>query len=105
MLLFAASTKLVLLSCPLTLISPLTPSQRIGELDPLTQRACKDMKLMDAVFEMGLAVYRRAAPDPPFGEPKRDSMANPKGIQKLVQFDDVSVNSYTQPIQTPSTVY
>ena len=51
-----------------------------GELDKQTQRIVKDTKLIDAVFNMGLAPYLRAAD--PFGD--ASAMVSARGVQKLV---------------------
>jgi len=56
-----------------------------GEEDHLTQRISRDMKLMDAVFEMGLAAYNRCSPQLPFeGWEAGSPLDGPRGMQKLI---------------------
>ena len=51
-----------------------------GDLDAQTQRIVKDTKLMDAVFNMGLAPYKRVGKGrDPFSDPKNEEMLNPRG--------------------------
>lgn len=54
-----------------------------GVPDTAAQRACRDLKLMDAVFEMGYALYVRIFPDDPWanGSP---AIKGPRAVQKLV---------------------
>ena len=56
-----------------------------GEENLFSQRISRDMKLMDAVFEMGLAVYNRTHPKHPFdGWAQGQVLDGPRGMQKLV---------------------
>jgi len=52
-----------------------------GETQPFAQKASKDMKLMDAVFDMCIAPYARTFPEVPWSEV---DMNGPKAIQKFV---------------------
>ena len=56
-----------------------------GETDPHIQRTIKDTKLLDGVFNAGLAPYNRFNGSDPFNDPANEEMmTNPRGIQKLV---------------------
>ena len=55
-----------------------------GELDPQSQRMCMDTKLLDAVFEMGLAAYNRKGGEDPFKDPNDIDMMVPRGLQKFI---------------------
>ena len=56
---------------------------------------------MDAVFNMGLAPYKRVGKGrDPFSDPKNEEMSNPRGVQKLVHValqricDDIAENQF-----------
>jgi hypothetical protein len=64
-----------------------------GEADGFSQRICRDMKLLDCLFNMGTAPYMRAAVGPGPANPwtpqgasgtSADDMLGPKGIQKMI---------------------
>jgi hypothetical protein len=53
----------------------------VGEPDPFSQRACRDMKLMDSLFDFGTTPYDRTFPASPWGT---EIMNGPMGIQKFI---------------------
>eukprot|EP00615_Pteridomonas_danica_P005853 CAMPEP_0114339576 /NCGR_PEP_ID=MMETSP0101-20121206/7817_1 /TAXON_ID=38822 ORGANISM="Pteridomonas danica, Strain PT" /NCGR_SAMPLE_ID=MMETSP0101 /ASSEMBLY_ACC=CAM_ASM_000211 /LENGTH=2941 /DNA_ID=CAMNT_0001472581 /DNA_START=113 /DNA_END=8938 /DNA_ORIENTATION=+ len=53
----------------------------VGESNPFVQRACRDMKLMDSIFDLGTTPYDRTYPKSPWGT---EIMNGPMGIQKFV---------------------
>lgn len=53
-----------------------------GETSEISQRICRDLKLLDAVFAVSLAPYQRF-PNP-FNAKEKEAMAGCAGIQKLV---------------------
>ena len=55
-----------------------------GECDETVQRMAREIKLIDAVFEMGLAPYDRYPTGNPFGEDQEEGMDQPRGLQKLI---------------------
>jgi len=61
-----------------------------GEPDPSRQRISRDLKLMDAVFAMGLAAYARTFPANPWAaasdpaHPDANALAAARAVQKLV---------------------
>ena len=55
-----------------------------GEVDDQTQRAAKDMDLLAAMFEMGMAAYRRTAPTDPYAGDVDEDMRNTRGLAKFI---------------------
>lgn len=58
-----------------------------GDPNAAAQRACRDLKLLDAVFAMGYAAYARAFPADPWAAAANGGAAllnGPKAVQKLV---------------------
>ena len=71
-----------------------------GVSDTAAQRACRDLKLMDTVFEMGYAVYARTFPADPWANSSA-AFNGPRAIQKLVHVAiQLAISSFTRINQT-----
>jgi hypothetical protein len=55
---------------------------KIPQNDYFVQRICRDIKLLDAVFEMTLAARKRCKN--PWSKENEIMMTGPKGLQKVI---------------------